>query len=65
MRRFDLDNFLLPSAPAGNEFRGSLLSPTRAIINTINFGFVFVVPVLYWVIYRFRNTFDAALSGHV
>ena len=65
MRRFDITNFLLPSGPFGAEFKGPLLSPTRAIVNVIGFSFVFVVPALYWAIFRFRNAFDSALMGEI
>ena len=63
--RFDLNNFLAPSGSAGTEFKGPLLSPTRAIVNITMYIFAFVVPILYWAIFRFRNTFDAALSGDI
>ena len=64
-RRFDITNFLLPAGPFGAEFKGPLLSPTRAIVNVIGFSFVFVVPALYWAIFRFRNAFDTALMGDI
>ena len=65
MSRFDITNFLLPAGPFGAEFKGPLLSPTRAIVNVIGFSFVFVVPALYWAIFRFRNAFDTALLGEI
>ena len=63
--RFDLDNFFAASGPAGLEFKGSLLSPLRAIMNIIGFSHMFVVPVLYAAIYQFRNRFDSAQTGNL
>lgn len=63
--RFDLDNFLAEPGPAGFEYKGSLLSPTRAIINIIVFSNIFVVPILYMAIFQFRNRFDTALAGNL
>ena len=53
--RYNLTNFFGPLGPRGIEFLGPLWSPARLFINVTVWSFVFVVPLLYWAIFRFRR----------
>ena len=53
--RYNLTNFFGPLGPRGIEFLGPLWSPARLFINLTVWSFVFVVPLLYWAIFRFRR----------
>ena len=53
--RFNVDNFYAPLSPRGIEFTGPPWSPARIFINLANWSFVFVVPLLYLAIYKFRK----------
>ena len=61
--RFNLVDFFAPLGPRGVEFSGPIWSPARLFINLANWSFVFVVPVLYVAIYKFRKANAVANIG--
>ena len=56
--RHNLDGFYLPgpSITSGMDLRRPIWDPARLLINLTNWAFLFLVPVLYWRIFVFRNT---------
>ena len=61
--RFNTDNFYAPLSPRGIEFTGPPWSPARIFINLANWSFVFVVPLLYLAIYKFRKAQEVTNLG--
>ena len=61
--RFNLADFFAPLGPRGVEFSGPIWSPARLFINLANWSFVFVVPVLYAKIYKFRKAHAVTTIG--
>ena len=61
--RFNLEDFFSPVGPRGVELSGPIWSPARLFINLANWAFVFVVPILYGAIYKFRKTHTVKLLG--
>ena len=61
--RFNLTDFFAPLGPRGVEFSGPIWSPARLFINLANWSFVFVVPILYAAIYKFRKAHTVANIG--
>ena len=61
--RFNLADFFAPRRPRGVEFSGPLWSPARLFINLANWSFVFVVPILYAAIYKFRKAHAVSNIG--
>ena len=61
--RLNLENFFEPSGPRGVEFSGPIWNPARLFINLVNWAFVFVVPLLYGAIYKFRKAHAVSTTG--
>ena len=47
----------------GSSFKQSFLHPFRLTFNIIMFAFVFVVPVFYFLIYKFRDSQNSKAPG--
>ena len=53
--RYNLEDFYAP-LEVGMEMRGPLWTPVRLMVNLTMWAFLFLVPIFYWRIYKFRNT---------
>ena len=60
---FSIPNFFKERTYRVNRIDLPLLSPYRLFINIQMLGFVFVVPILYALIYRFRKKHDMRMNG--
>ena len=40
------------------ELRLPIWAPARVLVNLTTWAFIFLVPILYWRIFKFRNTQD-------
>ena len=54
--RYNLADFYPPPPTSGMEFRQPIWAPARILINLNFWAFIFLVPILYWRIFKFRNT---------
>ena len=53
--RYNIEDFYVP-LEGGMEIQGPLWSPVRLMVNLTMWAFLFLVPVFYWRIYKFRST---------
>ena len=60
--KFDMENFAQQPV-GGNGIRLSFFHPFRLIVNTAAFAFIFVVPILYHKIFKFRKMQDKSIRG--
>ena len=60
---FSIPNFFEEKTYRVNRIDLPILSPYRLFINIQMLGFVFVVPILYALIYRFRKKHDMMMNG--
>ena len=59
-----MENFYAPlPATGGTELRQDIWAPARLLVNTICWAFLFLVPILYWRIFKFRNTQVTDIAG--
>ena len=59
---FKTTDFLL-NVSFGSSFKLSFLHPFRLLFNIIAFSFIFVVPVFYFIIYKFRDSQSSTVPG--
>ena len=60
---FNLPNFFEERTYKVNRIDLPMLSPFRVFINTQMLSFIFVVPILYAFIYKFRKKHDMRIAG--
>ena len=55
--RYNLEDFYSsPPSTSGMELRLPIWAPARVLVNLTTWAFIFLVPILYWRIFKFRNT---------
>ena len=63
--RYNLEDFYPPPPTIGMELRQPIWAPARVLVNLTVWAFIFLVPILYWRIFKFRNTQVATAGVHV
>ena len=63
--RYNVADFYPPPPTSGMELRQPIWAPARVLINLTVWAFIFLVPILYWRIFKFRNTQVATAGVHV
>ena len=61
--KFDLENFGQPPL-GGVEIKLNFFNPFRLSVNIAAFSFIFVVPIFYYKIFKFRRMQDASVQGN-
>ena len=63
--RYNVADFYPRRPTSGMEFRQPIWAPARVLINLNFWAFIFLVPILYWRIFKFRNTQVAVAGVHM
>ena len=62
--RYNLENFYSPPlSTSGMELRQPIWAPARVLTNLTTWAFIFLVPLLYRTIFKFRNIHNLNMKG--
>ena len=62
--KYNFEN-LLEKYVGGAEIHASFFHPWRLSFNVAHFTFIFVVPIMYYKIYKFRKLQDTTIQGNL